>query len=131
MEKQEKEEIRRINPLLLAYIGDAVYELRVRQHLLAQGAVKMAALHARTVSYVNAERQSSLYSEIEPLLNETEHELLRHARNAKSGHQPPNLPVAAYRRATGVEALVGYLYLCGDNPRLDMIFAKLFAEPAE
>lgn len=120
--------IRCLNPLLLAYIGDAVYELRVREHLLARGAVKMAGLHAQAVGYVNAERQSRLYSEIEPLLDETERAVLRHARNAKSGHQPPNISAAAYRRATGVEALIGYLHLSGKAERLEMIFAVLFAE---
>ena len=112
----------RIHPLLLAYIGDAVYELRVREHLLRQGAVRMRGLHAQAVSYVKAERQSRFYTELEALLTDEERDVLRHARNAKSGHQPPNIPAAAYRRATGVEALFGYLYLKGETERIGELF---------
>ena len=118
----------RIHPLLLAYIGDAVYELRVREHLLRQGAVRMRGLHAQAVSYVKAERQSRFYTELEALLTDEERDVLRHARNAKSGHQPPNIPAAAYRRATGVEALIGCLHLSGREARLDELFAVLFAD---
>lgn len=121
-------ELRRMPPLMLAYIGDAVYELRVREHLLKSGLVKMADLHAQAVSYVKAERQSQLYGEIEALLSEQEREVFRHARNAKSGHQPPRTAVAAYRRATGIEALIGYLHLSGEQERLAAIFEVLFKE---
>lgn len=117
-------------PLALAYLGDAVYELRVREHLLRQGigADKMAGLHSRAVEFVNAERQSRLFSEIESLLSEEEATVFRHGRNARGGHQPPHVTVGAYRRATGVEALIGYLYLAGNEQRLNQIFAILFAE---
>ena len=115
-------------PLLLAYLGDAVYELRVREHLLAQGLARPDALHGAAVGYVNAERQSRLYAEIEALLTPEEREIFRHGRNARSGHQPPHTSVGAYRRATGVEALIGYLYLCRREDRLNQIFAVLFRD---
>lgn len=122
------QEYKYLNPLLLAYIGDAVYELRVREHLLAQGAVKMNDLHSQAVSLVKAERQSALYGQLEPLLSEEERDVYRRGRNAHSGHQPPRGSAVDYRRATGLEALVGWLHLCGDKPRLEQIFDVLFKE---
>ena len=114
--------------LALAYLGDAVYELRVREHLLKSSQGKVAELHASAVQYVNAEAQSRLYAVVEPLLSEEEKTVFRRARNAKSGHQPPHMAVTAYRRATGLEALIGYLYLKGESARLNLIFSHLFAD---
>ncbi len=122
-----KQDVKQIPPLVLAYIGDAVYELRVRRHLLDCGLGKMAKLHRQAVCYVNAERQSQLYAQLEPLLNEDELDILRRGRNSKSGHQPPTVSAAAYRRATGVEALFGYWHLSGQEQRIDMACALLFA----
>ena len=119
-----------VNPLLLAYVGDAVYELRVRKHLLDQGAVKMTGLHEQAVGLVNAQRQSLLYAQLEAELTQEEQEVFRRGRNARSGHQPPRVSVAAYRRATGVEALIGWLHLTGREERLDRIFEILFQAQA-
>ena len=121
-------DIKYINPLTLAYLGDAVYELRVREHLLEQGELRMPALHNQAVSLVNAERQSLLFAQIEDMLSEDELAVFRRGRNAKGGRQPIHSSVTSYRRATGVEALIGYLYLSGQKERLDDIFAVLFAE---
>lgn len=115
-----------IPSLALAYIGDAVYELAVREYLLNQGGLKVGQLHERAVSLVRAERQSALFAEIETLLSQEEHEVFRRGRNAKGGHQPPNASVGAYRRATGLEALIGHLYLHHEQERLNQIFAILF-----
>lgn len=117
-----------VSPLALAYIGDAVYELAVREHLLTQGQLKVGELHKRAVDYVRAERQSALVGEIEDLLSQEEHEVLRRGRNAKSGHQPPHTSVGAYRRATGLETLIGWLYLQKHQERLQQIFAVLFRD---
>lgn len=125
-----KQDVKQLPPLVLAYIGDAVYELRVRKHLLDCGLGKMAKLHRQAVCYVNAERQSQLYAQLEPLLNEDELDILRRGRNSKSGHQPPTVSAAAYRRATGVEALFGYWHLSGREQRIDMACALLFADAA-
>lgn len=120
------QECKYLNPLLLAYIGDAVYELKVREHLLTRGSVKMNGLHQQAVSLVNAGRQSRLYGELEPLLSEEEKDVFRRGRNAHSGHQPPGVSAAGYRRATGVEALIGWLHLTGRKDRLEEIFRILF-----
>jgi ribonuclease-3 family protein len=112
--------------LALAYIGDAVYELAVREHVLHSGVCKVGELHDKAVAYVRAQRQSALFAEIEALLNAEELEIFRRGRNAKGGHQPPHTSVGTYRRATGLEALIGYLYLKREQERLDSIFAVLF-----
>lgn len=122
------QEYKYLNPLLLAYIGDAVYELKVREHLLTQSPVKMNGLHNQAVALVNAGRQSQLYGQLEPLLSEEEKDVFRRGRNAHSGHQPPGVSAAGYRRATGVEALIGWLHLTGRKDRLELIFRILFTE---
>jgi len=128
----DKNEAKKVSPLLLAYIGDAVYELAVREHLLAtSGLAKVDDLHKAAVSLVRAERQSRLYGQIEDLLTPEEQDVFRHGRNAKSGHQPPHTTVGAYRRATGVESLIGYLHLTGEEQRLQQIFSVLFEAEEE
>jgi ribonuclease-3 family protein len=117
--------------LVLAYIGDAVYELAVREHVLQSGICKVGELHDKAVAYVRAERQSALFAEVEALLTTEEREIFRRGRNAKGGHQPPHTSVGTYRRATGLEALIGYLHLRGEQERLDKIFAVLFAGAGE
>ena len=118
--------VKAMHPLALAYLGDVVYELRVREYLLAQGLTKVDDLHKAAVKLVNAERQSALYAQMEEILSPEELTVLRHGRNAKSGHQPPHISVGSYRRATGVEALIGWLYLLRRFDRLDEIFTLLF-----
>jgi len=78
------------------------------------------------VELVCAERQSDLYERIAGMLSEQEQSVLRRGRNARSGHQPPHTTVAAYRRATGVETLIGWLYLRGETEKLQLIFDQLF-----
>jgi ribonuclease-3 family protein len=118
----------KLSPLALAYLGDAVYELAVREYLLRQGQIYNKQLHQKTVELVRADCQSRLYDSLTELLDEQEKAVMRQGRNAKSGHQPPHTSVAAYRRATGVESLIGWLYLEGKKERLDQIFEHLFAE---
>ena len=117
----------RFSPLLLAYIGDAVYELKVREHLLHSGETHLDKLHTAAVAYVRAERQSRLIAELEGWLTSEEQDVFRHGRNAKSGHQPPHASVGDYRRSTGLEALIGWLHLQGQEDRLEYIFQVLFS----
>jgi len=116
----------KLSPLALAYLGDAVYELAVRESLLSRGHIYNKELHKKAVELVRAERQSALYDSIDDLLDEKEKEVLRQGRNAKSGHQPPHASVGDYRRATGVESLIGWLYLRGEEEKLSLIFQRLF-----
>ncbi len=111
--------------LTLAYIGDAVYELWVRQHLISRGCIKVNDLHRMAVKYVNAGTQSELVAHLDAILDEKEAQILKRGRNAKSGRQPKNMEMIDYRRATGLEALVGYLYLLNKQEKLDQIFSLL------
>ena len=111
--------------LTLAYIGDAVYELWVREYLVRQGLAKVNDLHRAAVRYVNALTQSRLVARLEDVLSEEETAVWKRGRNAKSGRQPKNMEMIDYRRATGLEALVGYLYLAGRQDRLTQIFDLL------
>ncbi len=114
-------------PLALAYLGDAVYELWVRQHLLAEGRVRVEELHRRAVDFVRAETQARLAERILPQLSAPEAEILRRGRNAKSGRLPRAGSAGDYHLATGLEALFGYLYLQGETARLGALFAELAA----
>ncbi|MGI6678219.1 MAG: Mini-ribonuclease 3 [Dehalobacterium sp.] len=111
--------------LTLAYIGDAVYELWVRKHLIHQGCVRVNALHHQAIKYVNAAAQSELMGLLEPILDDQELRIFKKGRNAKSGRQPKNMDMIDYRRATGLEALVGYLYLLNKQEKLEQIFTIL------
>ncbi|MCW3491061.1 Mini-ribonuclease 3 [Dethiobacter alkaliphilus] len=107
-----------LSPLMLAYVGDAVYELFVRQKLSRQKALPVRQLHRRATRLVRAEGQDAALGQIEPLLSEEEAEIVRRGRNTKS-RVPKNADMAAYRRATGFEALLGWLYLNGEHHRLE------------
>lgn len=104
-------------PLVLAYIGDAVYELWVRMQLVRAGSRRMAALHQEVVHWVNAGSQARILEAWEPALTDAEKEIVRRGRNTKSG-VPKGATVADYRLSTGLEALVGYLFLAGELDRL-------------
>ena len=97
----------------------------MRNYLISLGYTKVNDLHHMAVKYVNAGTQSRVVSRLTDVLSETEAAVLRRGRNAKSGRQPKNSEMIDYRRATGLESLVGYLYLVGGEERLDMIFAFL------
>jgi ribonuclease-3 family protein len=104
-------------PLVLAYIGDAVFELWIRMQLVQAGSRRMAALHKEVVHWVNAGSQARILEVWEPALTEGEKEIVRRGRNTKSG-VPKGATVADYRLSTGLEALVGYLFLAGELDRL-------------
>lgn len=112
------------NILSLAYLGDAVYELWVRRHLLEKGIVKVEELHKTAVDYVQARVQASLLMLIFEELDETEQDVVRRGRNAK-GHHPRNTDVITYRHATAFEALVGYWHLAELEDRMQEIFSRI------
>ena len=123
-----KEEVRRISPLILAYEGDAIYELKVRTYLLEQSESNVNTLHRLASRFVSAAAQSRLMEILEPVLNEEELEIYHRGRNAKSHSRPKNAEMIEYRRATGFECLFGYLYLSGQNERLDALFELISAD---
>lgn len=119
---------RLLPPLALAYIGDAVYEVAVRQHVMARPNLRPHHLHGQSTKYVSAKAQARLLEQIEPLLTEEEKDVVRQGRNAKSGTVPKNANVQDYRLATALESLVGYLYYTGAHDRLRELIAHGFAD---
>ena len=114
-----------MNGIALAYIGDAIYEVYVRQHLLQKGLTKPTKLHHTATRYVSAKAQAFLVGRMEDqhLLTEEEQEYFKRGRNAKSHTSAKNTSVMTYRISTGFEALFGYLYLSEQKDRLDEIAA--------
>lgn len=120
-----KEEAKQLNPLQLALIGDAVYEIYIRNYILSKN-IDLSAhkIHVNAIKFVKAKSQALIMHEIESELMEEEEYIYKRGRNAKSATVPKNADVRDYRMATGFEALVGYLYLIGENERLEFIFEK-------
>ncbi|MFD1954012.1 Mini-ribonuclease 3 [Paenibacillus thailandensis] len=112
-----------MNPVILAYVGDAVFELMVRQYLVAGANHKSHYLHKEATSYVSAKAQRRWLELWQPLLTEEELDVVRRGRNAKSGNPPKNADPADYRQATALECLVGYLFYEGRADRLQQLFA--------
>ncbi len=106
--------------LTLAYMGDAVHEIYVRQHLINKGSVKPNHLHQTAIKFVSAKAQAKviLHWLDSELLSDDEMSVVRRGRNAKSGSVPKNTDVQTYRYGTAFEALIGYLYLDGQEARL-------------
>lgn len=102
----------------LAYLGDAVIELYVREHLVEAGYSTSAALNQRSLDYVRAGAQAAAMRKILPLLSEQEQQVFRRGRNMGHGNVPKGATVAEYRSATGMEVLAGYLHVKGDRERL-------------
>lgn len=112
---------RDISPLSLAYIGDAVYEVYVRTHIMKDVNMPVNKLHKAATEYVKAKAQSDIIQAIADKLTEEETAVFKRGRNAHSYTSAKNADIVDYRRATGFEALIGYLYLSGDNIRLKEI----------
>lgn len=115
-------ELRQMSPVSLAFLGDAVYELLVRAYLIESGIKNANRLHLKAIGLVNAGAQARAIPLILPMLTDEEKEFLRRGRNANTSHIPKNADPLDYRRATGFEALFGYLYLRGDGRRLLCVF---------
>lgn len=111
------------SPLTLAYLGDAVYELCARQWVLSQGNRPVNELHKMGVELVKADAQSAALAKLEGLLSEEELSVYKRGRNANTNSSPKHANLADYRRATGLEALFGYLYLKGESQRIQQLFA--------
>lgn len=113
------EEARQLNPLVMAFVGDAVFELIVRTYLVTCNTELSAhKLHVKAISYVKAHAQSDFMKKIEGVLSEQELAIFKRGRNTKSATVPKNADVQEYRIATGFETLVGYLYLINQEERL-------------
>lgn len=127
----EENEIRQLNPLIWAYIGDAVYEVYIRSFIISNGRKTNKDLHKESIKFVKAGAQSDFLELIMPELTEDEQYIVRRSRNTKSSHIPKNADVIDYRRATALEGLVGYLYLTKNFSRLDEIMQLVLNKTEE
>ncbi|QJD85105.1 Mini-ribonuclease 3 [Cohnella herbarum] len=115
-----------LSPVVLAYIGDAVFEIYIRQKLIACSSRKPHELHRAATTYVSAAAQAKLLQRWMPLLTEEEADIVRRGRNTKSGQPPKNADPADYRHATALECLVGHLYYHGAKDRLEQLVELAF-----
>lgn len=113
---------KQMNPVVLAFVGDAVYTLYVRQQLALFAGYKTGELNRRASEIVSAHGQSETLERVLPLLTEEEAEIYRRGRNAKKPTKSKNASVGEYVRSTGFEALIGYLYLIGNHERIVELF---------
>ena len=111
-------DIRTYSPLTLAYIGDGIFDLVIRSVVVGKGNTRAGELHKRTSQIVKAHTQAEMIEKLLPLLTEEEAEVYRRGRNAKSPTMAKNATMSDYRKATGFEALMGYLYLSDQFPRV-------------
>lgn len=114
----EEQDLRTYSPLTLAYIGDAIFELVVRTVLVERKNTQAEKLHKAATKIVKAETQALLAEAIKDDLTEEEMSVYKRGRNAKAVTRAKNATMSEYRRATGFEALMGYLYLKGDMERM-------------
>ncbi len=124
-------DIRSYSPLALAYIGDGVFDLIIRSFVINKGNVQVNKMHRHTSNIVKAQTQAQMVQALEPLLNTEEEGYYKRGRNAKSHTTAKNASVGDYRKATGFEALVGYLYLTGQNERLMELMKTALTEIGE
>lgn len=125
----QKIDEKQLNSLALAYMGDAVYEMYVRRHLLQSGKVRPNQLHKEATHYVSAKAQAkTLHAFLKQnLLSDEETAVVRRGRNAKSGTIPKNTDVQTYRYSTAFEALIGYLFLAEEEMRMEELIETAFA----
>ena len=117
-----------MNSLVLAYLGDSVYELYVRAYLVNKKIGKVNDLQKEAVKYVSAKAQEEFLLNLidNNILTENEIDIVKRARNHKNNHRPKYSSIITYKNATGLEALIGYLYLNNKNNRIDDIMDYIF-----
>ena len=118
------------NSLVLAYMGDAIYEVYVREHLISRDIAKVNELQKHAIKYVSAKGQKEYLEKMinESFLKEEELDIVRRARNHKSNSHPKNTDIITYKKATGLEALIGYLYLQKKEERIKEIMNFILGE---
>ena len=118
-------EVLQLSPITLAFVGDAVFSLLTREHLLLSGVTRGGELHRLTVGYVRAGAQAMAAEHLLAALTQEERTIYRRGRNAATAHVPRNASCSDYHHATGLEALFGYLYLCGRYDRGREVFSAV------
>lgn len=123
-EIMDKNRLNSLNPIVLAFVGDAVYSLFVREKLIFATDSKTGELNNKAVSEVRATAQAGFVNEIIGLFTEEELAVYKRARNAKKTTRSKSASVAEYNMSTGFEAVLGYLYLSGNTDRLNFLLNK-------
>lgn len=118
---KNKDDLILISPSTWAYIGDAVYELYVREYLIRTTNLKPHKLHIETIKYVKASAQAKILHKLEQYLTEEEKEIVKRGRNTETHSAPKNADMKDYMYATAFEALIGYLYVTEQKERLEKI----------
>ena len=124
---EDKQDLLKLSNLGLAYLGDAVYEVMVRARMVLRGKLTPGKLHQAALDYVAAPRQAAMTEKILPLLTEEEERIFKRGRNANPHSHPKGATRQEYQIATGLEALFGWLYLNGENERLNVLFDAMVA----
>lgn len=120
-----EEQAEQLNPLVLAFIGDSVETLYVRSRLVFKSDMKTGGLHKQAAKIINATQQSRAADMLSEFFNEKEKEIYKRARNSKTHTSAKNATIIDYKKASGYEAVIGYLYLTGQSERLDFLFRKV------
>ena len=123
-QKMDKNKAINLNPVVLAFVGDAVYSLFVREKLTYYSDAKAGELNKLAVAEVRAGAQAQFLSDIMELLNEEELGVFRRARNAKKTTRAKSASISEYNASTGFEAVLGFLYLIGETDRLNFLLNK-------
>lgn len=120
----DKKRALNVNPIVLAFVGDAVYSLFVREKLALSSDYKTGEMNKIFTGEVKAVAQAELVRELLPIFTEEETAVYKRARNAKKTSRAKNASVAEYNMSTGFEAVLGFLYITGDNERLNFLLNK-------
>ncbi|MEG0371031.1 MAG: ribonuclease III domain-containing protein [Clostridium sp.] len=122
-------DVRLMNPITLAYMGDSIYEMYIRKYIVNYSKDKRGKnLHKLSIKLANANAQSQVLEEIKDMLFEDELTIVRRGRNTRTGHVPKSASVIDYKRATALEALIGYLYLLNRIDRIEEIMNIILAK---
>lgn len=113
-----------LSPVALAYLGDAVYELVIRLYVLSHGSRQPDKLHKHATGFVNAASQAQMFYAVEAMLSDEELQIYKRGRNAKKPSSAKNQSIGDYRKATGFEALIGWLYLRGERERMEELILR-------
>ena len=116
-----------LSPVSLAFVGDGIFELMVRERLVARGGMPAGKLHKVSVSMVRAAAQAAVYEAVREAATQAELEILRRGRNVSLSRMPKSCTPDEYHKATAIEALLGYLYLGGERQRLEEMFELIMA----
>lgn len=127
-ETKPEVDIHEMSPVALAFVGDAVLELLVRARLVGSTRLQPNRLHTVATHYVSAHAQCRELEILEPLLTEAEAGVLRRGKNASKASVAKHATVQEYRASTGLECLLGWLYLRGENDRIQQLFDAVWAE---